>query len=210
MKLFTHTLTLVVMLVLGFLVGARYQRVIDNAEGLQGLVAVQKDKIAELRSANSRLTTLVRLREILEENRVRMPRSSVEAMAGRIDSVSRKYAISPDMIFAVIQAESSFDPTAISHKGAVGLMQLLPSTARAVAQELNIHWTDDRILWDPLTNIEMGTYYLSSLISRFNSVEVALAAYNHGPTRIAALQATNAALPLGYPERVFSALPQRN
>jgi soluble lytic murein transglycosylase len=127
-----------------------------------------------------------------------------------VDQVSRKYGVSPDMIFAVIQTESSFDTLAVSNRGAVGLMQLLPSTAREVAEELNIQWTDDRILWDPLTNIEMGTYYLRTLISRFDNVEVALAAYNQGPNRIAALQATNAALPLAYPGRVLSALPERN
>ena len=210
MRYVTHTLTLVLMVVLGFMIGARYQMVVDNVEGLHNLVAVQKNKISELRSSNSHLTTVVRLREVLEDNRVRLSRASVEEMAARVDQVSRKYGVSPDMIFAVIQAESSFDPTAVSNKGAVGLMQLLPSTAREVAQELNIRWTDDSILWDPLTNIEMGTYYLRTLISRFNNVEVALAAYNQGPNRIAALQAINAALPMEYPERVFSALPERN
>jgi soluble lytic murein transglycosylase-like protein len=210
MRYITHTLTLVLMVIVGFMVGSRYQMVTDNMQGLQNLVAVQKNKISDLRTANSHLTTVVRLREVLEDNKVRLSRASVEEMATRVDQVSRKYGVSPDMIFAVIQTESSFDPLAVSDKGAVGLMQLLPSTAREVAQELNIHWTDDSILWDPLTNIEMGTYYLRTLIGRFNSVEVALAAYNQGPSRIAALQATNAALPLAYPGRVMSFLPARN
>jgi soluble lytic murein transglycosylase len=210
MRFVTHTLTLVLMLVVGFVVGARYQAVVDNVEGLQGLVAVQKSKIAELKEANTHLTTVVRLREILDANRVRLPRESVEAMASRIDQVSRKYAISPDMIFAVIQVESAFDPMAVSNKGAMGLMQLLPSTARAVAEELNIQWTGDGMLWDPATNIEMGTYYLRSLISRFNNIEVALTAYNHGPTRVAEMQATNLALPLGYQGRVLAALPAQS
>ena len=210
MRYIAHTLTLVLMLILGFMLGTRYQKVNDNVEGLQNLVAVQKGKIQELRSANSHLVTVVRLREVLEENRVRLPRARVEEMAARVDQVSRKYGVSSDMIFAVIQAESSFDPLAVSNRGAVGLMQLLPSTARGLAQELNIHWTDDSILWDPLTNIEMGTYYLRTLLSRFNNVEVALAAYNHGPTRIAALQADSAALPLGYTGRVFEALQEPN
>ncbi len=210
MRYLTHTLTLVLMLVLGFMVGSRYQTVMDNADGLHNLVAVQKGKIAELRDSNAHLATVVRLRELLEDNRVRLPRASVEAMATRMDQVSRKYGVSSDVIFAVIQAESSFDPMALSDRGAVGLMQLLPSTAREVAQELNIRWTDDSVLWDPLTNIEMGTYYLRTLISRFNNVEVALAAYNHGPNRIAVLQAANAALPMEYSSRVFANLPERN
>jgi len=210
MRYVTHTLTLVLMVILGFMVGARYQKLMDNVDGMHNLVAVQKSKIAELRANNSHLTTVVRLREVLEDNRVRLARASVEEMATRVDQVSRRYGVSPDMIFAVIQTESAFDPMAVSDRGAVGLMQLLPSTAREVAQELNIQWTDGRILWGPLTNIEMGTFYLRSLISRFNNVEVALAAYNQGPNRIAALQATNAALPMAYSGRVFSALPERN
>jgi hypothetical protein len=210
MRFATHSLTLTLMIVLGFMVGSRYQRVIDNTVGLTNLVAVQKEKIEELRTGNTHLATVIRLREVLEDNHVRLPRASVESMASRVEQVSRKYGVSPDMIFAVIQAESSFDPFAVSDKGALGLMQLLPSTAREVAQELNIRWTGDSLLWDPLTNIEMGTYYLGSLINRFNSVEVALAAYNQGPNRIAALQAVNASLPMEYPGRVFAALPQRN
>ena len=114
------------------------------------------------------------------------------------------------MIYAVIRAESSFDPMARSDRGAVGLMQLLPSTAREVAAQMNIQWTDDRILWDPMTNIEMGTYYLRTLLTRFDNMEVALAAYNQGPNRIAALQAIQATLPMDYPERVLSALTERN
>ncbi len=210
MRFLTQTLALVLMLVVGFIVGGRYQALMDNVEGLQGLVSVQKARIEGFRSENLRLTTLVRLREVLDENRIRLPRSTVETMANRIELVSRKYSISPDMILALIQTESSFDPRALSDQGAMGLMQLLPSTAREVARELNIRWTGDTILWDPPTNIEMGTYYLKSLISRFNNVETALAAYNHGPTRIAEMQATNLALPLDYTERVLSSLPERN
>ena len=210
MKRLAHTLTLVVMLVLGFAVGARYQRIVDNQEGLRTLTAVQKNKIAELRAANDHLTTVVRLREVLSEHRIRLSRTNVEAMAARVDQVSRKYQVSPDMIFAVIQAESSFDPLAVSDRGAMGLMQLLPSTAREIAQAMNIRWTDERILWDPLTNIEMGTFYLRSMISRFNDVHVALADYNQGPNRISAMMAVNAELPMEYPARVLSALPDAN
>ncbi len=210
MKYLTHTLSLVVVLVLGFFVGARYQGVMDNVVGLKTLVEVQNRKLSELRESNSHLTTVARLREILSDNRIRLSRSNVEEMATRVDRVSKKYGVSPDMIFAVIQAESSFDPLAVSERGAMGLMQLLPSTARELAEDLNIRWTDERILWDPLTNIEMGTYYLGTLLSRFNDVQVALAAYNQGPNRIAGIKAANASLPLDYSERVLSVLESRN
>jgi soluble lytic murein transglycosylase-like protein len=210
MKSVTHTLTMVLVLVLGFLVGARYQRVLDNVEGLQTLSAVQKNKISELDAANTHLESVIRLREILAENRIYLSRSNVESMASRVEQVSRKYGVQSDMIYAVIRAESSFDPMALSDRGAMGLMQLLPSTAKEVAARLNIRWTDERMLWDPMTNLEMGTFYLSTLLTRFDNVEVALAAYNQGPNRIAALQATQAALPMEYPDRVLSGFSERN
>jgi len=210
MKCITHTLTLVLVLVLGFLVGARYQGVLDNVEGLQTLVAVQKNKISDLNAANKHFASVVRLREILADNRIYLSRSNVEEMAFRVEQVSRKYGVGSEMIYAVIQAESSFDPTALSNRGAMGLMQLLPSTAREVAAQLNIRWTDDRILWDPMTNLEMGTFYLRSLLTRFDDVELALAAYNQGPNRIAALQANQAVLPMEYSERVLSSLSERD
>jgi len=210
MKYITHTLTLVLVLVVGFLVGARYQRVLDGVAGLQTLVGVQKNKISELSETRDHLASVVRLRELLSDNRVYLSRSNVEEMATRVEEVSRRYGIGSDMIYAVIRAESSFDPMAQSNRGAMGLMQLLPSTAREVATQLNIQWTDDRILWDPMMNIEMGTYYLRTLLTRFDNVEVALAAYNQGPNRIAALQATQAALPMEYPERVLSGISERN
>jgi soluble lytic murein transglycosylase-like protein len=210
MKCLTHTLTLMLVLVMGFLVGARYQRVLDNVEALQSLTAVQKNRISELNTANSHLASVVRLHEILAENRIYLSRSNVEAMASRVEQVSRKYGVGSDMIYAVIRVESSFDPMALSNKGAMGLMQLLPSTAREVASRLNIRWTDERMLWDPMTNLEMGTFYLSTLMTRFDNVEVALAAYNQGPNRIAALQAIQAELPMDYPDRVLSSLTERN
>ena len=210
MKCITHTLTLILVLVVGFLVGTRYQRVLDNVEGLQTLTAVQKNRISELNASNAHLSSVVRLREILAENRIYLSPTNVEGMATRVEQVSRKYGVGSDMIYAVIRTESAFDPMALSDRGAMGLMQLLPSTAREVAGRLNIRWTDERILWDPMTNLEMGTFYLSTLLNRFDNVEVALAAYNQGPNRIAALQASQTALPMDYTDRVLSTFSGRN
>lgn len=93
-----------------------------------------------------------------------------------ISSKSNKYNIEPGIIKAVITAESNWDHRAVSRKGAIGLMQLMPSTAG----DMKINDP-----FDPEDNIEGGTRYLRYLLDRFdNDLDLALAAYNAGPSRV--------------------------
>ena len=87
-----------------------------------------------------------------------------------------RHSLQPDFVRAVIQAESAFNPRARSPKGAMGLMQLMPSTA-AEYQVANAY--------DPAQNIRAGVAYLKSLLTRFgDDVSLALAAYNAGPKAV--------------------------
>jgi len=93
-----------------------------------------------------------------------------------ITSVSQRFTLDPDLIRAVIKAESNFNPRAISPKGAMGLMQLMPQTAR----EMGVSNP-----FDPLQNIHAGVRYLDQLLKAFNqNLPFTLAAYNAGPTRV--------------------------
>jgi soluble lytic murein transglycosylase-like protein len=99
-----------------------------------------------------------------------------ELYDGVIEQESAANAVDPNLVRAVIQAESAFNPWARSHKGAMGLMQLMPATAREYG-----------VLdpYNPLENIRAGVAYLKKLLVRFSdNVELALAAYNAGPAAV--------------------------
>jgi soluble lytic murein transglycosylase len=97
--------------------------------------------------------------------------------------------IEPAIALGIMRQESSFDPAAISGAGAMGLMQLMPATARHTSKINGIPY---RNLFDPGQNMALGTVYLNSLIQNFgNCLPLAIAAYNAGPTNVANWLATN-------------------
>lgn len=97
---------------------------------------------------------------------------------------SEKHQVDPYAIMALIHQESAYLPTARSSVGATGLMQLMPPTAREIGKRLNPTFSESRLV-DPETNIELGTYYLKSLLRETGgSLELALAAYNAGPGNV--------------------------
>jgi len=98
-----------------------------------------------------------------------------------VSFASKKFGVGRDVIYSTINVESGFNKNAISSKGAVGLMQLLPSTAQDLAQRLNM---EDFDLQNPQDNILLGTYYLSILKTRFSGWNETLCAYNAGPTNV--------------------------
>ena len=97
---------------------------------------------------------------------------------------ARSVGMDPYMVAAVIREESSYDPRARSGVGAVGLMQLMPDTARILAQEIGRPLTEMAALWEPPVNITLGSRYLSQLTTRFKEPLLAVAAYNAGPHRV--------------------------
>ena len=94
-----------------------------------------------------------------------------------VSAASTEFGVPAYFIYAVIKTESGFRRNAVSPKGAVGLMQILPSTYEEIKQELAIEGND---LTEPRDNIRAGTYYLAKLYRKFGNWDIALAAYNAG------------------------------
>jgi soluble lytic murein transglycosylase len=99
-----------------------------------------------------------------------------------IKAASVRHTVNPYLVAAVINAESKWDVDVVSGAGAVGLMQVLPSTADELSRRGRVdgHRFPPDKLSDPDVNIEYGTAYLRYLVERYHEIEVALAAYNAG------------------------------
>lgn len=96
----------------------------------------------------------------------------------------KQYGIPPALLLALIQVESSFRNYAVSSAGAMGLMQLQPVTAEMLCEELGLEWQGPHSLFNPQFNITLAAYYLDQLSRRFQNFNLALEAYNKGPTRV--------------------------
>ncbi len=112
-----------------------------------------------------------------------------------IVNASKKYGVDPFLILAIAREESRYNPEAISPAGAIGLMQIMPSTARRLSQEIRSNASDGgemtlegrrwhALLTDPALNIELGAFYLSRLIKRYGVLSYAIAAYNAGEVAV--------------------------
>jgi soluble lytic murein transglycosylase-like protein len=130
-------------------------------------------------------------------------KKKAKELAKTLINVCKEIGVPPQMALALISVESSFRPTARSHMGAIGLMQLLPNTGRAWAKRSGVKWRGIRTLKDPESSIKIGLRYFAYLIKRFNgNVESALIAYNLGPTRLRRLQRQEKKIPKFYLNRI--------
>ncbi|MDQ7095852.1 lytic transglycosylase domain-containing protein [Desulfosporosinus sp. PR] len=98
-----------------------------------------------------------------------------------VEKYAAQYGVDPLFVVAIIREESKFFPQSQSHKGAIGLMQLMPSTAQSIAESLGDKSYTSEELLNPEKNIQYGTWYLSSLEKAFsNNLVLVIAAYNGG------------------------------
>jgi hypothetical protein len=141
---------------------------------------------------------------VLERYPTDLANVTKEELAEVIYEEANRHHQDPKFILALIATESEFYNWAVSEKGAKGLMQIMPYVAQSLAHELGIEWSGDRTLFNPYLNIRIGIYYLSQLILDFKDVEVALTAYNYGPTYVKNLIDKKERIPRDYYRRFLT------
>jgi hypothetical protein len=149
------------------------------------LPVLDSAKLGDLRPLEDTYQDL-NLSEIAAHLATRLPADHKQdsyKLAKLLLQLSERHMLSPGLILSVIETESSYRYSIVSNKGAVGLMQLLPDTAREVAQMYHIRsYRTEEDLLDPAVNLRLGAAYLSYLRGRFGNSLHYLAAYNMGPT----------------------------
>ncbi len=99
-----------------------------------------------------------------------------------INAAADEFNIDRAVMFGLVRAESTFNPSAKSRAGAIGLCQLMPTTGAGVAKQLGIEGFSTAMLYDPAINARLGAAYLRSLLDRYNQdIKLALMGYNGGP-----------------------------
>lgn len=135
-------------------------------------------------------------------------RNETNSIFNVINHTARKYGLNPELIMAVIKTESNFNPNLINinDNGTkdYGLMQINSGTAPGLAETLNINNFTLDMLLDPKINVEMGSYYLRTLIDGFDgNIEAALTAYNMGSRKAKKLLEENGTGKSSYSEKVL-------
>lgn len=139
------------------------------------------EEIAALvREEREDLDEVVSLASALEACPNRLPRQQRWRVARLIQEESEEHGYDPLFIAALVQVESGCSPTARGG-GAVGLVQMLPSTARGVARRAGLPWRGERSLTEPASSLRLGLKYLGELEEMFGDPYKAVAAYNLGP-----------------------------
>jgi len=148
--------------------------------------------------------SLEKIQQILMDFKTGLPPREEQKLARVIYEESLEYKYDPELILAVITAESSFYNWSRSTMGAIGLMQIMPTTGSSLAKAQNIHWMGNITLFDPYLNIKLGIQYLAMMHDEFGDLQIALTAYNYGPTRVREMLKNCDRLPRAYSQKVLS------
>ena len=154
---------------------------------VHSLPTITKVEVEALEDVHKDLS-IAQIEAVFREHLSAKQAKKIHLIAKQLLQLSAKYQISPSIILAIIQSESSFRFTAVSNVGAMGLMQVLPGTAKYIAKREHIKsYKKAEDLFDPMINLRVGVAYVSYLRARFGNSIHYIAAYNLGPNAVTAM-----------------------
>lgn len=146
-------------------------------------VAVHPTSIAH-RAHVKKEETVKQITNFVKDENEDLSDDELSTIAEIVYDESFKKKLDYRLVLAIMKIESNFRYGAISRKGARGLLQVKPSLAKYIAQDVGVSWKGDATLDEPEKNIKIGVHVFSQLIEDFESINMALHAYHVGPTRL--------------------------
>lgn len=150
---------------------------------LQPIHAPSLRRLVEADEEPSEAQRITMLASALRECSNRLAHQQRWSLARIIHEESEQRGWDPLFIAALVQVESGCKPTAVGG-GAIGLTQMLPSTAREVSRRAGVTWRGPRMLTEPAVSVQLGLHYLDELEEMFDDPYKAVAAYNMGPAPV--------------------------
>ncbi len=163
---------------------------------LEKQVNFQQKRIAELEEK-------LQLYKAVEDLEIGFSDDEKGMLTNVIYSEAKKYHYNPLFLVSIILTESTFKKHEVSPKGATGLMQLAPITGADVAPKAGVKWEGTPTLFEPESNIKLGSYLLFSQILKYRDVKKALAAYNMGDAGLRGYVREHRTLPKQYYQKVM-------
>jgi len=171
---------------------------------LSHTVQTQQDQLIVQREQIVALQQRLRILEAVEDMQSNLSPDEEVHLTHQVYHYSEQHGLDPLLVLSVIRVESDFMPGAVSPMGALGIMQVMPATARFITERRGWSWPGESRLFEPSFNIRLATSYLSDLLAKFGSVEEALIAYNCGEGTMRGLTSVGLPLPRSYARRVLS------
>jgi len=163
---------------------------------LERQITFQQKRISELEER-------LQIYRAVEQLQIGFNEDEVGRLSQVIYEESKKYNYDPMFIMAIILTESSFRKGQKSSVGARGLMQVVPFVGQDLAHRTGIDWDGNRTLFEPETNIKLGTFHMFEQVLKFGDVEKAIVAYNVGETRLRGLLRQGKEIPSSYLKKVM-------
>jgi len=163
---------------------------------LHRIIDYQRQRLTEMEEK-------LKIFQVIEDFQIGFNEQEQQQLAAVVFEESNRYNYDPLLVMAVILTESTFKKGQVSHVGARGIMQVMPRTGADLAERSGLGWNGTEQLFDPVTNIRLGTLHLFEQILKFKDVKKGIIAYNFGESRLRGRLRQNQPLPREYFRRIW-------